>query len=188
MLVHLQVAELLHRMQPTSTYRIDLLTNSYQDTKQLLQQLQADTESWLSGSTVQVFTEPWFNMEALSILLPDSVTAGWAQAEIAADLALPPQNPYIPSDFVLRAPGGAAAAADTVKSSTSVSGGGAAEASVEPWMLVGGAAALPQLLAQPPLMLVDEPGKSMDSSALGVSEVWFLQLWYTCKAQGLLFE
>jgi secreted Zn-dependent insulinase-like peptidase len=138
-----------------SSFRIDLLTKSYAAIKQQLQQAAADPSSWLSNSSsssscgVQDFTEPWFKMDALSVKLPESLTGGWADSAVADDLALPPPNPYIPSDFELKTDG-SAAAADSKQ----------LLAAVEPWMLVGGAAAQPDmLLAAPPAMLLDEPGE-----------------------------
>jgi hypothetical protein len=155
--VRLQVAELLGCMNPArSSFRIDLLTKSYTAIKQQLQQAAADPGSWLStgnssssSSRVQDFTEPWFKMDALSVNLPESLIGGWAESAVADDLALPPPNPYIPSDFELKTDG-SAAAADSKQ----------LLAAVEPWMLVGGAAAQPDmLLAAPPAMLLDEPGE-----------------------------
>jgi hypothetical protein len=137
----------------SSSFRIDLLTKSYTAIKQQLQQAAADPGSWLnpgsSSSGVQDFTEPWFKMDALSVKLPDSLTGGWAESAVADDLALPPPNPYIPSDFELKTDGSSAAAVDSKQ----------LLAAVERWMLVGGAVAQPEMvLAAPPAMLLDEPG------------------------------
>jgi hypothetical protein len=160
----LQVAELLQCMQPgSSSFRIDLLTKSYAAIKQQLQEAAADPSSWLgsssnssnSGSGVQGFTEPWFKLDALSVKLPDSLTGSWAESAVADDLALPPPNPYIPSDFELKTDGSTAAAAAAADSKQLL-------AAVAPWMLVGGAAAKPDmLLAAPPAMLLDEPGRQL---------------------------
>jgi hypothetical protein len=142
----------------SSSFRIDLLTKSYAAIKQQLQDAAADPSSWLSSRSnssagVQEFTEPWFKMDALSVKLPDSLTGSWAGSAVADDLALPPPNPYIPSDFELKSDGSATAAA--------AADGKQLLAAVAPWMLVGGAAAQPEmLLAAPPVMLLDEPGRN----------------------------
>ncbi|WIA17248.1 hypothetical protein OEZ85_014121 [Tetradesmus obliquus] len=159
-----KVAELLQCMQPaSSSFRIDLLTKSYAAVQQQLQEAAADPTSWLSSgdssssSRVQGFTEPWFKMDALLVKLPDSLTGGWAESAVADDLALPPPNPYIPSDFELKTDGSTAAAAAAAAADSKQ-----LLAAVAPWMLVGGAAAAEaqpeMLLAAPPAMLLDEPG------------------------------
>lgn len=128
------VEQLLGSCQPAAggSFRVDLLTSSFAQLRQQLQQRQqdagasaaspcgamadADVAAALAASAT-FFTEPWFGMEAVAMQLPGSLCACWESADVAPDLALPPRNAYIPTDFRLKGaaaaqqlPGGAAAA------------------------------------------------------------------------------
>jgi len=178
----LQVVELLGLMRPTNnSYRIDLLTKSFSTLKQqLLKQHghidtttpppaaangtdSSTTAAAAAGEgSVSAVHEPWFDMDAVKWQLPESLTGSWASADVSADLALPPPNPFVPTDFTLKGtPAAAAAAAD----------GGTAAAEQQQqqkeieglpqWVLckVGGQpGAINTLLATPPEMIVDKPG------------------------------
>ena len=126
-----QVMSLLDHMDAvTSDYRIDLLTHAFAEMKQKLipqqdqeqqkqqspppqqqqqQQQQANGVKALPSEPSTAvfqdctfFTEPWFKLEAGSAPLPEQLVRSWMEAERAHELTLPPQNPYIPSDFSLR--------------------------------------------------------------------------------------
>jgi hypothetical protein len=43
--------------------------------------------------------EPWFDMPFTSAMIPASLIAWWTSAPPSPSLALPPQNPFVPSDF-----------------------------------------------------------------------------------------
>jgi hypothetical protein len=173
------VLELLSRMQPTSSnYRIDLLTKSYSTLAPQLQQQQQQQSGGLTP-----LHEPWFDMQAIQWQLPADVIAGWASADVSTDLALPPPNPFVPTDFTLKgtpAAAGAGADADGTAAAAAAgahaSGAAAAQtqqqqaqqqqeqeiASLPAWVLapVGGRpAAVSVLLATPPAMILDKPGR-----------------------------
>lgn len=158
-----------------SSYRIDLLTKSFSELKEqlLAQHVSAQDNNSSSGTSsglftsssnegaVRTLTEPWFNMEAVSVQLAEQLTASWHQAEPADDLALPPQNPYIPSDFELKSDNQPSAAGDGAMQQQQEQQDGilGLESLIHSWMLIDGDAAKPSVvLAQPPAMLVDEPG------------------------------
>ena len=106
--------------------------------------------------------EPWFDMAAVSWELPDDLTSSWATGDISTDLALPPHNPYVPTDFTLKGPPPAAAAAGG-----DAAAGGEGEkqqqeiAALPAWVLspVGGRpSSINVLLSSPPGMILDAQG------------------------------
>jgi hypothetical protein len=118
---------------------------------------------------VELFTEPWFAMEALRCPLPDALTQQWAEGDVADELALPPRNPFITTDFTLKAAAasdggcttGAAAAEAAGRGGGGAGGEAAAAAALPAWVLAGGGgrpAHLDCVLSAPPAMIVDEPG------------------------------
>lgn len=126
--------------------------------------------------------EPWFSMEAAGVDLPRDMAAGWAAAPVPPELALPPRNNYIPTDFSLVAERSAASAAAATSTDTAAaaantaaaasSSGGAvttvAAASGASSSTAAAAAPAAALTAawpspsssspSPPDMLIDEPG------------------------------
>ena len=85
----LQVEELLDCMQPAAV-RLDLQTSAFDQLKQ-------------HG---QPSTEPWFDVPFAQCPVPAACLAAWQEAwesrSPRADLALPPRNEFLPSDFSLR--------------------------------------------------------------------------------------
>lgn len=175
-----RVAQLLGAFSATSgSYRIDLMTTEFKTAMQQLKERKlplpggaaaaapagavngaasgaangAAADGTANGA-LGVYTEPWFGMEAASLRLPEELTRSWAEAEASADLALPPPNPYIPSDFSLCCDAGGAAAPAAAGGAV----GGAGEGVVVEGWLAEVAKGLPVVLATPPDMLVDEPG------------------------------
>jgi hypothetical protein len=154
-----RVAELLALFDAAGAdYRIDLQTTAFKEVKEQLLEgklprlegLEAGAAA-AAGAAAEVFTEPWFGMEAASMRVPEKLTRSWAAGEVASDLGLPPRNPYIPSDFSLRCD--EAAASDPAAAAPE---GAAGE----------GAAGLPLVLATPPTLILDQPGE------LGFREGW----------------
>jgi hypothetical protein len=213
----LQVMELLGNMHPTnSSYRIDLLTKSYTQLKeQLLQTTHTiNTSSSTSGANgamalgalagsgpVTQLTEPWFGFDAISVPLPDQLTASWASSGEGDELGLPPPNPYIPTDFNLKFTAEAAArpAGDSQQKqqqqqqqqqqpkqlhkkekeqqqqpAMKVLPG------VQDWMLVGDSAAaadIDSILATPPAMLVDDPGEGCGQGLRCLRMYLYMHTW-----------
>ena len=85
--------------------------------------------------------EPWFEMPALAMPLPESLSNAWATQSIDPTLRLPPVNPYVPTNFSLRASAEARAAGEAA----------AREA-------LAAQLGLPVVLSMPPTMLLDKPG------------------------------
>lgn len=85
--------------------------------------------------------EPWFEMPALAMPLPESLSNAWATQSIDPTLRLPPVNPYVPTDFSLRASAEARAEGEAA----------AREA-------LAAQLGLPVVLSMPPTMLLDKPG------------------------------
>ena len=163
-----RVAELLALFDAAGgRYRIDLMTTAYEAgaKPQLLAGALPRREAAGAGGgaadgagaqppeaaaaaapAAAVLTEPWFGMEAVTLELPAWLTESWAAAPVPPELALPPPNPYIPSDFSLACdaeaggPERAAAAADAAAAAAAV------------------AAGVPAVLATPPELVIDEPG------------------------------
>jgi hypothetical protein len=110
----MQVMSLLEHMHPVnSSYRIDLLTKAYPHLTQQLQQQQGTAAAATTGTaagagltwpSVEIFTEPWFEMQGACAELPQQLRDSWAEAAVDPELALPPPNPYLPSDFSLKSP------------------------------------------------------------------------------------
>ncbi|KAI8472962.1 MAG: Metalloenzyme, LuxS/M16 peptidase-like protein [Monoraphidium minutum] len=152
-----RVAQLLGGFSPGGgSYRVDLQTTDF---KTIRDQLEAGSLPRLGGGAeggavpngsaanggggggrLEVFTEPWFGMDAAALTLPAALTAGWAEAAVAPDLGLPPPNPYIPSDFSL------------------VDGGGGGDAAGAAAAAEAAAQGLGVVLATPPELVLDEPG------------------------------
>ena len=88
----LQVEELLDCMQP-SAVRLDLQTSAFDQLKQ-------------HG---RPSTEPWFGVPFAQCPVPAACLAAWQDAwdskSPCADMALPPRNEFLPSDFSLRSEG-----------------------------------------------------------------------------------
>ena len=85
----LQVEELLDCMQPAAV-RLDLQTSNFDELKQ-------------HG---RPSTEPWFDVPFAQCPVPAACLAAWQDAwesrSPRADMALPPHNEFLPSDFSLR--------------------------------------------------------------------------------------
>ena len=47
-------------------------------------------------------TEPWFDLPYVATSVPKALLADWEAAVPSPELALPPRNSYLPSDFSLR--------------------------------------------------------------------------------------
>jgi hypothetical protein len=162
-----RVKELLGSFSPGGgSYRIDLLTTAFKELKgQLLDgslpkleegggskgAAPAAAASGGAAAAPAVFTEPWFGMEAIALPLPDALTAAWAAAPPAPELALPPRNPYIPSDFSLCCDAGT----DGATAAAAAGAAGPADAEAE---ALAAAEGLPVVLATPPVLVLDEPG------------------------------
>ncbi|KAL6756038.1 hypothetical protein V8C86DRAFT_3157294 [Haematococcus lacustris] len=85
----LQISRLLDCMHPSlSAYRIDLLTRSFEEVKAVL------GAGW--AGPLQQAHEPWFNMDAAWV-------ESWAKPFAPPELRLPPPNPYLPTDFTVKA-------------------------------------------------------------------------------------
>ena len=90
------VEGLVARMAPASA-RLDLRTSS----------AGAALDAWVAALPGAVkATEPWFGFDYVAAPVPAGVVAAWeaacAPSARPADLALPPPNPFIPTDFTLR--------------------------------------------------------------------------------------
>lgn len=160
-------------MQPTSSnYRIDLLTKSYSTLAPQLEQQQQ------SGCLTPLH-EPWFDMQAIRWQLPADVITDWASADVSTDMALPPPNPFVPTDFTLKATPAAGTANGVAAAGADVSRAGSQPhqqaqqqqeqeiASLPAWVLapVGGRpATVSVLLATPPAMILDKPGRVLGPS------------------------
>ena len=160
-----QVLELLGLMQcSSSNYRIDLLTKSFDSIKHKLSTQQQQQQEG-TGGHVATLHEPWFNMEAVRWQLPDDIIGSWASADVSSDLALPPANPYVPTDFTLKSPAAAAAAAGGAHGQPDNQQQQQQQveiACLPQWLLdpVGGRpSAVGVLLATPPDMLMDTTGE-----------------------------
>ncbi|MEW5302568.1 MAG: hypothetical protein WDW38_002287 [Sanguina aurantia] len=131
------VEQLMGSMDPVrGSYRLDVITRDY---AKLREQLTAATGP-LSEGRASVMTEPWFNMEAVSVTIPEGIVQGWATSPALPELHLPPRNPYIPTDFSIKA----SAAASTAN-------GSPAEPTTD--------AALPEgVIATPPTFLLEDAG------------------------------
>jgi hypothetical protein len=182
-----RVTQLLATFSPLAgSYRVDLLTNDFKGlTEQLLdgklprleggqqpdsQQGQDQAAAGAKGAAgARVFTEPWFGMEGAALRLPEQLTGSWAEAKVAADLALPPPNPYIPSDFSLCADAVGAPAPPQNGVPPQQQNGGlspsprggalvgeASQGALEGWQ--DAAMGLAVVLASPPALVLDEPG------------------------------
>lgn len=80
----MQVSQLLDHMIP-SNVRIDLQTSSF------------STEAYPKAER-----EPWFDVPYVTKPIPTAVLEQWASQAPGSDLALPPKNSFIPTDFTLR--------------------------------------------------------------------------------------
>jgi nardilysin len=128
------IQTLLDRMKPqgeAACYRIDLLTKSYDASKKQLEEL--------AGPAIKTELEPWFDLEALSVEVPRSLSLSWSGSR-STTMHLPPVNPYVPSNFELRA-----TPADV-------------EADRRQAVEIQESNQLPALLSTPPVMICDEPG------------------------------
>jgi hypothetical protein len=147
----------------SNNYRIDLLTKSFDSIKEKLTTQQQQQQEG-TGGHVATLHEPWFNMEAVRWQLPDDIIGGWASADVSSDLALPPANPYVPTDFTLKGTTTAAAAAvgvDGQPDNQQQQQQQAEIACLPRWLLdpVGGRpGGVGVLLATPPDMLIDTTG------------------------------
>ena len=91
------------------------------------------------GLTIKTELEPWFGLEALVIEVPESMRRTWSDARSTA-MNLPPVNPYVPTNFELRA------SEEDVESNR--------KRAVE----IQESNSLPALLSTPPVMICEEPG------------------------------
>ena len=90
----------------------------------------ANTTTWAGPGPiaapggVRTGEEPWFKFPYAAAALPAATVEAWAAAPRPADLALPPKNEYLPSDFTLRCDeaGTAAAADDATKAAAETDG------------------------------------------------------------------
>ncbi|GAX76258.1 hypothetical protein CEUSTIGMA_g3702.t1 [Chlamydomonas eustigma] len=130
------VAELMNEMKPEGcSYRIDLLTKSYNKVKEQLSALASS-----SSSSARSVVEPWFQLESVCMEIPPSMSAGWSVQDVSPQLHLPPPNPYLPTDFTLRA------SADDHN------------LEVETNTKLASTLGLPVVLAAPPTLVLEEPG------------------------------
>lgn len=91
------INELLGIMSPSAA-RLDVQTKAYEQCKG---SLLVDANSLVDRHFCRTGVEPWFEIPFVEVQIPDSLLQSWAAAVPSADLALPPQNSYIPSDFSL---------------------------------------------------------------------------------------
>jgi len=90
-----QITSLLESFTPASV-RLDLQTHDYDIWKSKLEDIAAP-------GTVRSGEEPWFIFPYASMALRAELLASWsAITSWPKDLALPPRNDYLPSDFNLR--------------------------------------------------------------------------------------
>lgn len=80
----MQVSELLEHMTP-SNVRLDLQTSNF------------STEIYPKTQR-----EPWFDVPHITKPIPEPLLEQWASQSPGSDLALPPKNNFIPTDFTLR--------------------------------------------------------------------------------------
>ena len=132
------IKSLLGCMKPHgggACFRIDLLTKSHEAAKGQLESLAGK-----AGLTIKTEREPWFGLEALVIEVSDSITRSWASSSTSTPMHLPPVNPYVATDFELKA-NDAYVEAERIRA-------------VE----IQGALKLPALLSTPPVLISNEPG------------------------------
>ena len=48
-------------------------------------------------------TEPWFELPFVAAAVPEALLSEWEACTPSPELALPPRNSYLPTDFSLRA-------------------------------------------------------------------------------------
>lgn len=128
--------------------RLDLCTKAYETCKAAL------LGSGWPGAGEGV--EPWFDFPFVQAQLPADVLRSWAAAAPSPDIALPPRNDYLPTDFELRCEAaGAAADGPAAAAAAQQQNGGANGKQAD-----GGAAAaaVPSGFPTPPALLLDEPG------------------------------
>ena len=109
----LQVEELLDWMHPAAV-RLDLQTSAFDQLKQ-------------HG---RPSTEPWFGVPFAQCPVPAACLAAWQDAweskSPRADMALPPRNEFLPSDFSLRSEGRGSSGRPHVNGAAAVNGTAAA--------------------------------------------------------------
>lgn len=109
----LQVEELLDCMHPAAV-RLDLQTSAFDQLKQ-------------HG---RPSTEPWFGVPFAQCPVPAACLAAWQDAweskSPRADMALPPRNEFLPSDFSLRSEGRGSSGRPHVNGAAAVNGTAAA--------------------------------------------------------------
>ena len=109
----LQVEELLDCMQPAAV-RLDLQTSDFDELKQ-------------HG---RPSTEPWFDVPFAQCPVPAACLAAWQDAWDSktprADMALPPRNEFLPSDFSLRSDNRGSPGQPPANGTAAVNGTGAA--------------------------------------------------------------
>ncbi len=91
----MQIEELLVHMKPSQA-RIDVQTSAYERLSQI----------WKSRGNCTVGVEPWFKLDYIEADIPADVIKSWETASlpdsIPKELALPPRNEFIPTDFTLK--------------------------------------------------------------------------------------
>jgi secreted Zn-dependent insulinase-like peptidase len=90
------IGKLLSVMVPRSEgLRVDLVTASYDDVRTAMESL--------APGCLSEGHEPWFDLQYVQMALPEELLGRWEAAAVPAELTLPVQNPFIPSDFEIRA-------------------------------------------------------------------------------------
>ena len=130
----LQISQLLASMTAASAC-IAVSTHAFE-------QVTHELQSSMPGATRD--TEPWFSFSYMDVPLHESLLASWAAAEPGPDLALPPRNDYVASDFSLHC-----CQTDTANSASAATGARGD---------TNGITASPAAFPAPPTMLVDVPG------------------------------
>jgi secreted Zn-dependent insulinase-like peptidase len=123
-----------------SAARIDLQTHAYSACKPALMAMPGASEG----------REPWFNMEFASAKIPRDVMERWEAATPSSDVALPPRNEYIPSDFSLLC--------DSMPSGAAANGTKNSSANASDPVNGAAAAAITALFPSPPSLLADASG------------------------------
>lgn len=93
----MQINEILDMMLPDMA-RLDLQTSDYQSCCERISSLSAE----FNDLGVSEKKEPWFGFTYCEVRLPEVVITKWGSQRWSNLLTLPPQNPYLPSDFSLR--------------------------------------------------------------------------------------
>jgi secreted Zn-dependent insulinase-like peptidase len=146
LLLRLQISRLLDGMTPAAA-RLDLQTHAYDAAV-------ATVAEVVAPARLTPGEEPWFGLPYAHAPLPEALLRRWEQAPPSPDIALPPRNDYLPSDFSLRCDD--ADAADAAGAAAGAANGGATAAAD------GAAAPAPDddgaAFPSPPEIILEEPG------------------------------